>query len=1671
MNQKQYITEANVKHKLLAVILSLAMIITMCPSVVFAVDDGEQSSSSTAVDITENRIIVSNADDLAALGGKEVKGTIELAGNIDMSGTSMEPIQELDGVFEGNGYAIANLSLSGEAGTNAPNLGLIGSLKGEVRNLQVLNVSISTSSIRNVYAGAIAGLIDGENSSLTNCSASGTITLPANSTANYAGGLIGGITGGGPVEVKDCLSEVNVTSGTYPGGMVGALQYSSLAMKNCLVLGTIKVSSAIGNGAGFLGCSTGSNSTMEADGIIFGGTMVGSNKFGLAVLPKYGAAPTKISNAYYDKEKNPDTSLYNQFLTVPSAASGALEGIMDGKTTVELKELELEGFVKDESRDGYPVPAWLTQLADETHSLTVNAADASSVTLENEDGGKIEMTSADDGIFTASVATGTYSYRADTAAADKDAAEGTLLIGKTDKSVVISLPNKLPDTVIHVTPEAAELKVYQGSSDQGTLLEAKSSEEGSFAYALKEGTYYYTVSADEYQTKEGSFTVPVSDNRIDIELSPVEKYEVTFEITCGEQVPTIKLTGGGKVFAPAEEGGMTYQLADGAYQYEVAAPGYITKSGSFQVSGEAETIAVTLEAVKGQGTKENPYQISTKEELVYFAEQVNDGNKDYANAYVELTDDIDLENMSWTPIGSNRTAPFRGHFNGAGHTVSGLNVETARSYYGFFGCLEDAEIKDLTLIGQVYCSEPYSRTGGLAGYAVGDVKITGCASAVNVSVLARGCEGAGGLVGGYEDGVEYKWEDHSMVIENSYNAGNVICTGSDPNTTIGGIVGGNKNCVQLTNCYNTGIIYGPGVQAAGLLGNAGQQTGDNCSPSMNGCYNAGKVVGAEGKEYALYGKGTIAAGNMTNCYAEAETAAGIHSGVTSVVTEADRQKMLEALGNEWTVDPNKNNGFPYLSGREPIPADHTLLDELQKYADVLAIPASAEIGYSPVLLKDGESAAEGITVTCSQSAEDIQKGYLSFDNGSVQLKQKNETGAAITETATLTFEKDGISLRKPVSIVVYPSSQALETLIDRIAATYVNSGDEWVLFDMAAYGQLEGKSYKTSEEARQNYLDLTINALAKDSASANDRAKGEIILGGLRVDTTQLTPYGSQTVYSNGEKLQSLSMNVGYYTAPWILLADEQGNTNLTKAQVQALVKLLTQNQGSNGLCQSAYMGKTYDDVDTTGVALAALARFYFDEEDAYGVKTEVTAFVDQALDGLKHAQGEDGSFGNVNSDAMVITGLAAIGQRPTEFKKNGCSLADALSLYVNSTGNGFTSSYISGDAGEKAQALATEQGFRALVVIERIKDSSDRYNIYTGKINETADPQQPDKEPGVSEGEGNPGGDSGGTTGNPGEPETNLVASFSVKPSETIEWLPATSVTLAQGSTVYDLLNKALTSAGMSCIGAESNYVSAITKGSETLAAGDKGPYSGWMYSVNGTAPNVGIRDYKLKDGDRVTFYYVEDWREEPSTGGWIDTTGQNPVISLTDENGQSGTAFGTAAYDKNSGILTIVPAEGYQVKDVLVNGVSKGAANEIRGLIGLTASDKITVVFEKQAQEPSEAEAEARIKAGVENTTIKLRSTFSKKNNIQLKWTKSKGYKVDYYEVFKSTKRFSGFGTKAYYKTSTGTKNFYINTKELKKGTRYFYKVRGVRVINGEKVYTQWSNKAWRISRVNRK
>ena len=164
----------------------------------------------------------------------------------------------------------------------------------------------------------------------------------------------------------------------------------------------------------------------------------------------------------------------------------------------------------------------------------------------------------------------------------------------------------------------------------------------------------------------------------------------------------------------------------------------------------------------------------------------------------------------------------------------------------------------------------------------------------------------------------------------------------------------------------------------------------------------------------------------------------------------------------------------------------------------------------------------------------------------------------------------------------------------------------------------------------------------------------------------------------------------------------------------------------------------------------------------------------------------------------------------------------------------------------------------------------------------------------------------------------------------------------------------------------------------------------------------------------------------------------------------------------------LTVTVEDGYEITDVLVNGVSKGAAAEITGL---KTGDKVEVKTAKKTEstEPTNptnpsADKKAKLVKGVQNTTIVLKSKLTKDGKVLLTWTKSKGYKVDRFEIYRSTKKNSAYGTKAFFTTKDGDRSKYLNTKNLKAGRTYYYKVRGVRIIDGQKYYTEYSSKAWR-------
>lgn len=166
----------------------------------------------------------------------------------------------------------------------------------------------------------------------------------------------------------------------------------------------------------------------------------------------------------------------------------------------------------------------------------------------------------------------------------------------------------------------------------------------------------------------------------------------------------------------------------------------------------------------GTGTVADPYRISTGAELAWLAAQVNDGN-DFSTKTVTLTNNIDLNNKAWTPIG-NSDSVFAGTFDGNGHTISGLYInitgsyspaKKGRLYQGLFGCVEDGTVQNLIVTGSVTIgnekSVNVSYIGGIVGINDGG-KVQNCgfygtvSAKQNVSKTPKDCtKDNGGVVG------------------------------------------------------------------------------------------------------------------------------------------------------------------------------------------------------------------------------------------------------------------------------------------------------------------------------------------------------------------------------------------------------------------------------------------------------------------------------------------------------------------------------------------------------------------------------------------------------------------------------------------------------------------------------------------------------------------------------------------------------------------------------------------------------------------------------------------------------------------------------------------------------------------------------------------------------------
>lgn len=251
---------------------------------------------------------------------------------------------------------------------------------------------------------------------------------------------------------------------------------------------------------------------------------------------------------------------------------------------------------------------------------------------------------------------------------------------------------------------------------------------------------------------------------------------------------------------------------------------------------------------------ENEILITNANDLIKLSNSVNMAIF-FGKATVYLENDIEFTDelsKAFEPIGKSLTRPFKGIFDGRGHKISGLTINTTSAYAGLFGSGKDCTITDVVI--DKSCSLTNTDTGedsatylgGIVGFLYAETDpyfVDNCVNMMNVVYKNRADTfiDMGGIVGGLHTYLD------KCFIRNCYNFGQVtFYKGGDiASLNMGGIVGESGVMFQtgmtyVHNCINYGdVTYdGPEIFFSYFGGIVGY---DKWALPYN-CTNYGKVT-------------------------------------------------------------------------------------------------------------------------------------------------------------------------------------------------------------------------------------------------------------------------------------------------------------------------------------------------------------------------------------------------------------------------------------------------------------------------------------------------------------------------------------------------------------------------------------------------------------------------------------------------------------------------------------------------------------------------------------------------------------------------------------------------------------------------------------------------------------
>lgn len=928
---------------------------------------------------TVSGLTINNAKKYQALFGYVKGGTIQdltVKGSVSSSATSSPYAAGI--VSYGNPVTIKNCT--NEVDVTASAKGYAAGVCAYLGTGSKMESCANKGSVSGYgdYVGGVAGTVTGSTTTITGCFNHGVVINTGKpGSMNYCtGGIAGGIATG--VTVERCGNTGNITStlkrtggiagsaggtinacfntgtitGIYGvGGIAGDSGTSDAKVTGCYNTGDVKGVSpsasfkdtnAKGIG-GIIGGVGGTNYKASVSGCYNMGTVSNASTLtditvggivGCSVAKTYSGTATEnlmtVTNCWYLDTTAEQGDGYNK------SASG-----ITAKTAKQIADGDIgDGWVM--GPDGHPILGW--QDPNATYKVTFN--------IKPEDAKLMVKGSSDKTVDPESDGTyrlknGTYTY--EVTADEYKTKTGSFTVAYSGQSISVSLDIQKYDYVFTTDPEDAKLTVKSGNDVQKSLADGRT-----YQLAKKGNPYRYTVEKFGYETKSGTLNVKGNaDNdkkSVTLKKLPVYKVNFTVEKAAGGQdsTPVITVTSKDDKDADleADEDG-DYHLPDGNYSYSVSCAGYKSVKGDFTVSGKDLTVdgiqleiqtswdgeSYTEPAKNGQGV----YLISSPDELMWFDKNAKMTDSAKLLADITINEDVSgsdatSQKYKWTPIGTD-SSKYTGTFDGNGHTISGLYINSTAANTGMFGRIgSSAVVKNLTLADSVIRSTK-NYTGAITGYIDDAASVTNCHTKNSVQVSAAVYTGG---ITGYQDDTStltrcsnaaevtgannvggisgYNWSKSSTSLTDSYNRGSV--SGSN---LVGGI------CAQIYIGGTVSDVYNLGtVQATGTAGTptAGGISGVFRWGTIKSAYNAGIVKatakgGVAGRLEASSSSRTVqnvfysdeyeAVGNLNGCTIQNGTATAKTSDGLKALTSED-------LGGGFAADTNGiNSGYPVLA--------------------------------------------------------------------------------------------------------------------------------------------------------------------------------------------------------------------------------------------------------------------------------------------------------------------------------------------------------------------------------------------------------------------------------------------------------------------------------------------------------------------------------------------------------------------------------------------------------------------------------------------------------------------------------------------------------------------------------------------------------------------------------------